>query len=97
MWLDPRDPAHIVLGPADNVDRNGRIEETHDGGRSWQPASSGLTVPWPRHMVERFKQIGDELFAVLSNGELYVAPLAELNWRRVLEDARGVTAISDLG
>jgi photosystem II stability/assembly factor-like uncharacterized protein len=97
MWLDQRDPAHIVLGPADNVDRNGRIEETHDGGRSWQPASSGLTVPWPRHMVERFKQIGDELFAVLSNGELYVAPLAELNWRRVLEDARGVTAISDLG
>ena len=41
-WIDPHDIRHIVLGPADGVDYNGRIEETRDGGRTWQPASSGL-------------------------------------------------------
>jgi len=38
VWLDPVDPKHLILGPADGVDRNGRIEETLDGGISWQPA-----------------------------------------------------------
>ena len=33
-------------------------------------------------MVERFLQAGDELVAVLSNGELVAAPLATLAWRR---------------
>ncbi len=91
-WLDPAEPDHILLGPADGVDRNGRIEETRDGGRTWQPASTGLDTPWPHHMVERFTQAGDELLAVLSNGELYAAPLASLQWRRVLPGVKGVAA-----
>ena len=47
-------------------------------------------------MVERFEQVGEELFAVLSNGELLVAPLASLQWKRVLtelEDVRAVTSM----
>ena len=71
VWVDPIDHQHLVAGPADGVSRNGRIEESRDGGRSWHSASIGLKAPWSRHMVERFAQVDDELFAVLSNGELW--------------------------
>jgi len=97
MWADPADPAHMILGPADYVDSNGRIEETHDGGETWQDASTGLKVPWRRHMVERFAQIDNELFAVLSNGELISAPLASLEWKYVLPDVKNVNAITAMG
>ena len=94
VWVDPDDPAHLILGPADFVDRDGRIEETRDGGGSWHPASPGLSVPWPRHMVERFYQAGDELLAVLSNGDLLATPLSALSWRRIVTDAKGITAVA---
>jgi photosystem II stability/assembly factor-like uncharacterized protein len=97
VWIDAADPDHLILGPADSVDRNGRIEETRDGGRTWVPASSGLNVPWRRHMVERFTQVGDQLLAMLSNGELYAAPLATLEWRRVLAEAGEVAAATMMG
>ncbi len=96
VWLDGDDANHIILGPAAGVDSDGRIEESHDGGQTWQVTSNGLQVPWRRHMVERFEQVGEELFAVLSNGELLVAPLASLQWKRVLtelEDVRAVTSM----
>ena len=96
-WIDPTDHEHIIFGPADSVDRNGRIEETRDGGRTWVPASFGLDTPWRRTMVERFAQVGDELFAVLSNGELLSAPLATLEWRRPLTDIHGVAAATTMG
>jgi hypothetical protein len=70
----------LILGPADGVGRNGRIEETHDGGQTWRLASTGLRVPWRHHMVERFFQVNGDLPAVLSNGELIAAPLATLEW-----------------
>ena len=41
-------------------------------------------------MVERFTQAGDELLAVLSNGELWAAPLGTLEWKRLLPEVRGV-------
>jgi photosystem II stability/assembly factor-like uncharacterized protein len=91
-WIDPDDPDHIIFGPADSVDRNGRIEETHDGGRTWAVASSGLAVPWRRYMVERFVQVGEELLAILSKGELLAASLATLEWRRILPENAGVAA-----
>ena len=97
MWSDPADPSHLILGPADYVDSNGRIEETHDGGESWQAASNGLKVPWRRHMVERFTQIDDELFAVLSNGELLSASLTSLEWKRILPDVKDVNAVTTMG
>jgi photosystem II stability/assembly factor-like uncharacterized protein len=92
-WIDPADADHIVLGPADGVSSNGRIEESRDGGQSWNKASNGMNVPWRRHMVERFAQVKDELLAVLSNGELIAAPLAALHWRRVLTDVQNVRAV----
>jgi photosystem II stability/assembly factor-like uncharacterized protein len=92
VWVDPINPDHLILGPADDVDHNGRIEESHDGGVSWAMASAGLAVPWARGMVERFTHVGDELLAVLSNGQLLAAPLSALNWRRILPDIANVKA-----
>jgi hypothetical protein len=92
-WIDPNDVDHIVLGPAEWVSSNGRIEESRDGGRSWKNAAHGLNTPWPRHMIERFAQVDDELLAVLSDGELIVTPLAALHWRRILVDVPNVNAV----
>lgn len=94
LWVDPADPDHLILGPADGVSENGRIEESRDGGKTWKPASAGLTVPWPDYMVERFAQVGDQLFAVLSNGGLLAAPLATLQWQPILPHVDGVNAIT---
>lgn len=96
VWTDPDDPAHLILGPADYVDSNGRIEESRDGGQTWSMASGGLKVPWRRHMVERFTQIGSELFAVLSNGELLSADLSTLEWRAILRDVKDVNAVTTM-
>jgi len=93
-WTDPADSAHIILGPADDVDSIGRIEETRDGGQSWNLATEGLTVPWQRTMVERFAQISSELFAVLSNGELLVTQLSAMEWRRIMPGVENVNAIT---
>jgi len=94
VWTDPADPAHLILGPADGVSSNGRIEESRDGGRTWDLASGGLDVPWHRHMVERFTQVGSELFAVLSNGELLCTKLSVLKWERILPDMDKVNAVT---
>lgn len=94
MWLDPADASHLLLGPADNVDRNGRIEESRDGGETWQLASNGLDVPWRDHMVERFKQVGDELFAVLSSGEIYLARVNEWHWQRAFDSLHAAHALA---
>ena len=96
VWVDPVDAEHLVLGPADSVDRQGRIEQSHDGGKTWQAASTGLHTPWPRHMVERFLQVGNDLLAVLSNGELICASIHSLQWERILPDMNNVTAVDYL-
>lgn len=94
-WVDPADPRHIILSPADSVSRkNGRIEETRDGGQTWSLASDGLDLPWPDTMVERFIPMGDELFAVTNDGRLYSAPRSALVWQRLLPDVPGIRAIS---
>jgi hypothetical protein len=95
VWVDPLDPEHVILSPADGVDRNGRIEESHDGGQTWSLASNGLKVPWRRGMVERFFQADDELFAVLSNGQLLSASLPALEWQRILPDRSDVNAVTN--
>jgi hypothetical protein len=96
IWSDPADSGHLVFGPADSVDRRGRIEESSDRGETWQPASKGLEVPWPQHMVERFWQVGYELLAVLSNGELVATSLPDLQWRAVLPDIGWVRAVATM-
>jgi photosystem II stability/assembly factor-like uncharacterized protein len=96
VWVDPKDPDHFILGPADHVDSNGRIEESRDGGQTWSLASSGLKVPWRRGMAERFVQVDDELFAVLSNGQLISAPLSTLEWQRILPDISDINAVTTM-
>ena len=86
-WVDPANPDHLLLGPADNVEVNGRIEETVDGGQSWTPASGGLDVPWPENMVERFVVDGGNLMAVMNNGELLAAEIGQWTWQRLLPEA----------
>jgi photosystem II stability/assembly factor-like uncharacterized protein len=93
-WVDPADPDHILLGPASSVNRGGRIEESRDGGASWQNASAGLTVPWPENMVERFQQVGSELLAVLSDGSLLASPIPLLSWRHILPDVPRINAVA---
>ncbi len=94
VWIDPTDPDRLILGPADDVEHNGRIEETRDGGKTWRNVSRGLSVPWHSHMVERFVPIEDELLAVLSKGELFAAPLATLEWQPVLPDISDIVAVA---
>ncbi len=91
-WLNPDDPQTILLGPADGVDRDGRIEATNDGGIDWVSASGALNVPWRNHMVERFVQADAEMLAVLSNGELLSADFGVWQWRRILPSVEGVNA-----
>jgi hypothetical protein len=76
------------------VDRNGRVEETRDGGLTWSEASSGLDVPWEHHMVERFVQVGDELLAVLSNGEIWLTSLDAITWEQILPQIPDVHAVA---
>jgi photosystem II stability/assembly factor-like uncharacterized protein len=94
VWVDPLDPDHLILSPADGVDRNGRIETSRDGGKSWSMASNGLNVPWRRGMVERFVQANNELIAVLSNGQLLSAPLSTLAWHHILTGISNVNAVT---
>ncbi len=95
IWVDPANPRHMIAGPADGVSRNGRIEESDDGGRNWQLASDGMSpTPWSRHMVERFFQIDNDLFAVLSNGELWLKPLDKTKWHRILLEVPHIKAIA---
>ncbi len=97
VWVDADDPDHLIFGPADGVDSNGRIEETTDGGQTWTEASHGLDVPWRDHMVERFTQVGGDLMAVLSNGRVVAAPLETLAWRRTIDSVDDAAAIEGLG
>ncbi|MCI0394599.1 MAG: hypothetical protein L0332_31040 [Chloroflexi bacterium] len=96
VWADPADPDHLILGPAESVEEEGRIEESHDGGRHWQPLTAGLDTPWPGHMVERFTPVGDHLLAVLSNGDLLAAVIGEWQWQRIFPDVAGVRCVATM-
>ncbi|HET9221228.1 MAG TPA: hypothetical protein VFO07_01930, partial [Roseiflexaceae bacterium] len=94
LWIDPADHQHLIVGPADGVEINGQIEESNDAGWSWHAIPAGLPVPWRRAVVERLTQVGAELFAVVSNGHVFAAPIETLEWRRILSDVVGVAAIT---
>ena len=96
VWLDPYNDGHLLLGPADGVDYNGRIEETFNDGQSWQPASTGLSVPWSHTMVERFVTLEQDLIAILSNGEVWSARPPQFAWRRIFDEQQLVNAITSL-
>ena len=91
VWLDANDPNHLILGPSDGPNgENGRIEVTHNAGQSWQQVAGR----WSDNMVERFQQIGHNLWAVMANGELFVTPLAQLDWQHVLTEVTGVNDLT---
>ncbi len=91
IWVDPTDPAHMILGPgAGPSGRNGRIEETFDGGQTWHP----LTEHWSNKMVGKFIQFDNTLFAVMSNYTVLSANLDTLEWRPVLTDIPGITNLA---
>ena len=96
-WMDPEDPDHLVFGPADGVDRMGRLEESHDGGKSWQTIHEGLSAPWPRYMVERLIASGTTLFAVLSNGELLAADINVWHWQQINLDGGRINDVTMMG
>ncbi|MGH2544801.1 MAG: WD40/YVTN/BNR-like repeat-containing protein [Ardenticatenaceae bacterium] len=95
LWVDSRNADHIILGPSTPEGWHGRIEETRDGGRTWRAAASGFEIP-PHTLVERFAQVDDELFAVLSDGQLIAAPLSTLEWRRILPQIVDAEAVAVL-
>lgn len=97
VWLDPQDVDHIVFGPANGVDREGRIEESRDGGQTWHLVSEGLGAPWAHHMVERLTRQSDHLFAVLSNGDLLAATIGDWQWQRLLPEAGQIHAVAFMG
>ncbi|MFW5854421.1 MAG: WD40/YVTN/BNR-like repeat-containing protein [Thermodesulfobacteriota bacterium] len=94
VWVDPKDPEHLIAGPAEGVSRNGRIEESTDGGDTWRDASQGMKTPWKNDMVVRFFQKDDILLAVLTNGELWMRPLNESTWTRFPLDLPEVKAVA---
>ncbi len=93
-WVDPNDPMHIIAGPADGVSRNGRIEETYDGGKNWHLAAEGMKAPWDRHMVDRFYQKDRYVFAILSNGEIWIKHPTQNRWRHILADIADIRAMA---
>jgi hypothetical protein len=56
--------------------------------------SGCLPSQWVRHMVERFVQVDDQLFAVMSNGELWAKKLSGSEWGRVLPDLTQIKAVA---
>jgi photosystem II stability/assembly factor-like uncharacterized protein len=93
VWVNPENSEEMVLGPAENASgQNGRIEHSTDGGKIWQR----LTEPHNRNMVERFVPAGGNLFAVMSNGELWHSPLPQQNWVPILPQSTQIKAASQM-
>jgi photosystem II stability/assembly factor-like uncharacterized protein len=91
VWVDPADASHLILGPSEGPDgRHGRIEQSHDGGRTW----TRLSEPQAYDMVERFYQAGQTLFAVMAEGGLWAADLRQLAWQPILPDLPHINAIA---
>ncbi len=94
VWVNPENSEEMVLGPAENASgKNGRIEHSIDGGQTWQR----LTEPQQRNMVERFVPVGENLFAVMSNGELWHTPLPAQNWNTILPKEAKINAACQMG
>ncbi len=94
VWVDPADKAHLILGAADGVDRNGRIMETMDGGESWRPIDVGLDSPWPRTMVERFYSYEETLLALTSDGRLFFSEIGQWNWLQIFNNVPNIRALA---
>jgi photosystem II stability/assembly factor-like uncharacterized protein len=93
VWVNPTDVNHLILGPAQDASgKDGRIEQSTDGGHTWHK----LSEPQPHNMVERFYQIEDQLLAVMSNGQLWASDLETLAWQVIMPDISGINAIATI-
>ncbi len=89
-WIDPADPVHVIFGPADGVEINGRIEESRDL-QSWKTIGISTATPWPNAMVEKF--ITDNpLLMLLSDGRVYQAS-SNGQWNSIF---KGISSINDI-
>lgn len=93
LWLDPEHSQHILMGPAEDVGRMGRLERSRDGGATWQAASGSLKVPWRRTMPERLARISGRMFCILDDGRLLAATPEGDDWEYILPDLK-VNAVS---
>ncbi|MAT41889.1 MAG: hypothetical protein CL609_06075 [Anaerolineaceae bacterium] len=94
IWIDSAQPSHIIVGSADGPDRNGSIKESITGGASWHPIMRNLPETWSNTMVEKFLQINNELFAVLSNGAVISTNLDNFRWKMFLDTFENVQDIT---
>lgn len=93
VWVDPANSQRLLIGPAKNSrGHHGRIEQSLDGGQTWQQ----LTEPQSNNMVERFYQSGNNLFAVMSNGKLWLADTTAVDFQPILPQLPRVNAITTM-
>jgi hypothetical protein len=93
-WIDPRNPDRWLAAPAEAVDRGGTVLESSDRGQTWRAATDGLGLPWPRDMIERFAHVGDQLYAIRADGEVYASGVDVIEWRRAFAAVPGVRALA---
>ena len=74
----------------------GGVLVSSNGGKTWRLYSEGMKSPWGRHMVERFLDKGDNLYAILSNGEIWLKQSNQPKWSRILTDIGHVNAVAAL-
>ncbi len=84
LWIHPNRDDHLVLGSAAGPDKMGEIEESVDGGESWQKQHESLSTPWQNTMVEQFQGNHSHLIALLSTGRLITSSLSEDPWKNLI-------------
>ncbi len=92
-WIDPINPQHVIFGPADSVDKNGRIETSHNLVQ-WTMLDKNLDTPWPDTMVEKIIPAESYLWALLSDGRVFQASYSDLEWRQLFSDIKAVRDIT---
>jgi photosystem II stability/assembly factor-like uncharacterized protein len=83
VWVHPQEPSRLFAGPARNVGKQGRVEESRNGGDTWRVAARGLDLPM-EDMVESFvfhSRLPGALFAVLSDGSVLTTDLDPISWQ----------------
>lgn len=81
LWIDPVDPTHLMFGPAEGVDRNGRILGSTDGAMNWQEMPSDILQPFPHTMIELMVSHEELVLAVLSDGRLMRSERQKNAWQ----------------